>query len=100
MKTTIKEENQNYVMTFEGRLDTPSSVQVGRDMRNLYECEGHDIILDCTALEYITSSGLRLFLDLLKVAKGKGSKVSIVGLSNEIRDVFDEVGFTNLFEIR
>lgn len=77
-----------------------NSVQVGHDMQALYNCKGLDIILDCNALEYITSSGLRLFLDLLKVAKGKGSKVRIVGLSNEIREVFDEVGFTNLFEIR
>lgn len=100
MKTTFKEEGKNYVMTFEGRLDTPSSVQVGRDMRVLYDCEGHDIILDCTAMEYITSSGMRLFLELLKVARSKGSKVSIVGLNDDIRIVFDEVGFTNLFEIR
>ena len=100
MKTTFKEEGKNYVMTFEGRLDTPSSVQVGRDMKVLYDCEEHDIILDCTAMEYITSSGMRLFLDLLKVAKGKGSKISIVGLNNDIRLVFDEVGFTTLFEIR
>lgn len=100
MKTTFKEEGKNYVMTFEGRLDTPSSVQVGRDMKVLYDCEGHDIILDCSAMEYITSSGMRLFLDLLKVAKGKGSKISIVGLNDDIRLVFDEVGFTTLFEIR
>lgn len=100
MKTTFKEEGKNYVMTFEGRFDTPSSVQVGRDMKVLYDCEGHDIILDCTAMEYITSSGMRLFLDLLKAAKGKGSKISIVGLNDDIRLVFDEVGFTNLFEIR
>lgn len=100
MKTTFKQEGQNYVMTFEGRLDTPSSVQVGRAIRELYDCEGHDIILDCNALEYITSSGMRLFLELLKVARGKGSTVSIVGLNDEIREVFDEVGFTNLFEIR
>ena len=73
MKTEFIEENQNYVMTFEGRLDTPASLQVGRDMQVLYDCEGHDIILDCTNLEYITSSGMRLFLDLLKVAKSKGS---------------------------
>ena len=32
MKTTFKEENNNFVMVFEGRLDTPSSAQVGRDM--------------------------------------------------------------------
>ena len=71
MKTEFREENQNYVMTFEGRLDTPSSLQVGRDMQILYDCEGHDIILDCTNLEYITSSGMRLFLDVLKAAKSK-----------------------------
>ena len=53
MKTEFREENQNYVMTFEGRLDTPSSLQVERDMQVLYDCEGHDIVLDCTNLEYI-----------------------------------------------
>ena len=100
MKTVFREEGQNYVMTFEGRLDTPSSLQVGRDMRMLYDCEGHDIILDCTNMEYITSSGMRLFLDLLKVAKSKGSKCTIVGLNEEIYNVFDEVGFIDLFDIR
>ena len=100
MNTTFREENQNYVMTFEGRLDTPSSFMAGRDMQVLYDCEGHDIILDCTALTYIASSGMRLFLDLLKVARSKGSKCTIVGLSDEIREVFDEVGFINLFDIR
>jgi anti-sigma B factor antagonist len=66
----------------------------------LYDCEGHDIILDCTNLEYITSSGMRLFLDLLKAARSKGSKVSIVGLNDDLRMVFDEVGFIELFDIR
>ena len=100
MKTEFRQEDQNYVMTFEGRLDTPSSLLVGRDMRVLYDCEGHDIILDCTNLEYITSSGMRLFLDLLKVAKSKGSKCTLVGLNDEIYAIFDEVGFINLFDIR
>lgn len=100
MKTTFKQEDNNYVMVFEGRLDTPSSVQVRREMQVLNECEGHDIILDCTALDYIASSGLRLFLDLLKTANSKGSKVTIIGLNNDLRSVFDEVGFMNLFDIR
>ena len=100
MKTEFRKENQTYVMSFEGRLDTPSSFQVKRDMQVLYDCEGHDIILDCTNLEYITSSGMRLFLDLLKAAKSKGSKVSIVGLNDDLRMVFDEVGFIELFDIR
>ena len=88
------------MMTFDGRLDTPSSQRVGRDMQVLYDCEGHDIVLDCTKLEYITSSGMRLFLDLLKAAKSKGSKCTLTGLNEEIYAVFDEVGFLNLFDIR
>ena len=90
MKTEFREDGQNYVMTFEGRLDTPASRLVERDMQVLY---------DCTNLEYITSSGMRLFLDLLKVAKTKGSKCTLTGLNDEIYEVFDEVGFINLFDI-
>ena len=50
-------------------------------------------------IHFITSSGMRLFLDLLKVAKSKGSNVTIIGLNNDIRNVFDEVGFTSIFNI-
>ena len=33
MKTEFREEDQNYVMTFEGRLDTLASRQVERDSK-------------------------------------------------------------------
>ena len=100
MTTTFKEENGNFVMTFEGRLDTAAAAQTGKEMQVLNECDGHDIILDCSRLEYISSSGLRLFLGLLKTAKSKGSRVSITGLSEVLRQVFDEIGFTSLFDIQ
>ena len=92
MKTTFKEENNNYVFAFEGRLDTAASSQT--------EKEGHDIILDCTNLEYISSSGLRLFLALFKKARVKNSHVYLMGMSDDIRQVFDEIGFTSLFEFK
>ena len=100
MITTFTEENNNYVMRLEGRLDTSASTQAGRDMQVLYDCAGHDIILDCSKLEYISSSGLRIFLSVLKVAKSKGSRVFITGMNNDISKVFAMTGFTNLFEFR
>lgn len=66
MKTTFKEENNQYVMYFEGRLDTAAASETEKEMQPLYESEGKDIILDCTQLEYISSSGLRIFLGILK----------------------------------
>jgi len=98
MKTTFSEENNNYVMAFEGRLDTSAAAKTAVELKVLNDCKGHDIILDCTALEYISSSGLRLFLGVLKNAKAQGSRVCIKGMNDDIRHVFDEIGFTNLFE--
>jgi len=69
-------------------------------MQVLYNCDGHDITLDCTNLEYISSSGLRLFLSLLKAAKPKGSHVYITGMNDNLRQVFAMTGFTNLFEFK
>ena len=100
MITTFTEENNNYVMRLEGRLDTSASTQAGRDMQVLYDCAGHDIILDCSKLEYISSSGLRIFLAVLKNANKNGSKVTISGMSDDLRQVFDEIGFTNLFNFQ
>lgn len=99
MKTTFKEENKNFVMTFEGRLDTAASAQTEKDIQVLFDCDGHDIILDCQALEYISSSGLRLFLSILKNAKSKGSNVTVTGLCANLKQIFDEIGFTQLFNI-
>ena len=100
MKTTFKEENGDFVMYFEGRLDTAAAPATEKEMAPLTECAGHDIILDCTALEYISSSGLRIFLSILKNAKSKGSHVYIRGIIDEIRKVFTMTGFYNLFEFK
>ena len=100
MNATFKEENNDFVMYFEGRLDTAAAPQVEKDVAPLTDCTGHDIILDCTKLEYISSSGLRIFLALLKNAKPKGSHVYIKGLNDDLRQVFAMTGFINLFEFK
>ena len=87
-------------MEFEGRLDTAAAPQTEKDVEALNDCLGHDIVLDCTKLDYISSSGLRIFLGILKNAKPKGSHVFITGLSDNLKSVFTMTGFTSLFEYR
>jgi len=100
MKTTFKVENNEYVMCLEGRLDTAASSQAEKELRVLYDCDGHDIVLDCTDLEYISSSGLRLFLNVLKNAHAKGRSVFIKGENDDIRSVLEMTGFNSLFQFR
>ena len=100
MKTTINEENGSCVLSLIGRLDTSASVQVEKDMQPLYDLQGRDIVLDCSQLEYISSSGLRLFLRLAKSARAKGNALTIANLTTDIRQVFEETGFIRLFNVK
>ena len=100
MKTTIEEKDGNLIAILEGRLDTAAAPQTEKDLAPLYQNEGHDVILDCTKLDYISSSGLRIFLAILKNAKPKGSHVFITGMNDNLRQVFAMTGFTNLFEFK
>lgn len=96
----INEENNGLRAIFEGRLDTPAAVKAQQEVEPLIENADKTIILDCTNLEYISSSGLRLFLTIRKEAGSKGGKVIIENINEDIRKVFMMTGFFNLFEIR
>ena len=100
MTTSIQQENGELVARLEGRLDTAVSAQTEKDLQPLNECQNMSIVLDCNKLEYISSSGLRIFLNILKNAKAKGGCVIITGMNADINKVFTMTGFTNLFEFR
>ena len=100
MKTSITQQNGELIAVLEGRLDTSVSAQTEQELQPLYDSQGKNIVFDCNKLEYISSSGLRIFLNVLKVAKSKGDRVFITGANADINKIFAMVGFTNLFEFR
>ena len=96
----IKEQSSGMLAMVNGRLDTPAAVKAQQEITPLLENADKEIVLDCSNLEYISSSGLRLFLTIRKEASTRGGKVIIENISEEIRKVFMMTGFFNLFEIR
>ncbi|MBE6255812.1 MAG: STAS domain-containing protein [Prevotella sp.] len=100
MTTNILEKDGALVAEFKGRLDTAAAPQVESEVKPLMEASGKDVILDCTELSYISSSGLRIFLSILKTVKPKGAHVYITGMNNDLRNVFTMTGFINLFEFK
>lgn len=96
----IQESNGGYLVQVTGRLDTPAAIKAQQEIAPLLENADKEIVLDCTALEYISSSGLRLFLSLRKEVSVKGGKVIIRNISDDIKKVFMMTGFYNLFEIQ
>ncbi|MBQ3750434.1 MAG: STAS domain-containing protein [Bacteroidales bacterium] len=100
MTTHIQENNNQLIASFSGRLDTAASVQTAEDVKPLLEAMDKEIILDCSELEYISSSGLRIFLGIRKDAAKNGSRVIVRNINTDIRQVFMMTGFISLFEIQ
>lgn len=100
MEVVIEKQNDVVTVFLKGRLDTLASQEVAQQLEGLAEDASGTIIMDCTDMSYISSSGLRIFLTLRKAASEKGGKVIVRGISNDIRSVFMMTGFLNLFEIQ
>ena len=96
----VNEQNGVLFTTVSGRLDTPAAVKAQQEIAPLLENADKEIILDCTHLDYISSSGLRLFLTIRKESSAKGGKVTIQNINEEIDKVFKMTGFSTLFNIR
>lgn len=99
MTVEIIEKDQTMVGKFTGRLDTAASQEVSAQVQPLIDNADRTVVLDCKDLEYISSSGLRIFLTIRKAAAAKGGKVIVKDISTEIRQVFMMTGFLNLFEV-
>lgn len=100
MEVNITRENGEVTAHLIGRLDTPASLEITPQMNALAEEAGGTVVLDCSELSYISSSGLRIFITLRKAAAAKGGKIIVRNISNEIRSVFMMTGFLSLFEIQ
>ena len=98
MNASIQQQDGTVTAILEGRLDTAAAPETEKELQPLYDLSGQNIVFDCSKLEYISSSGLRIFLGVLKNAKPKGSRVSITGLSSDLKNIFAMTGFNHLFD--
>ncbi len=98
MNTKLEEIDGKYVATLEGEMDTAAAQEVEKVLKPIFNSAGRDVIIDCTELDYIASSGLRILLSILKGAKASGSKVVMKGVNDDIKNVFKLTGFISLFE--
>lgn len=99
MDLSISTENGKTRARVTGRLDTTNSEEFEKKMAPLLEGGSPDIEMDCSELEYISSSGLRLFLTLQKSVNARGGKLVILNMQSAIKDIFNMTGFSRIMTI-
>ena len=81
----------------EGRLDTTTAPTLEEELKEAVQGV-EDLKLDFSNLEYISSAGLRVLLVMQKIMNKQG-KMSVCGLNETVREIFDVTGFADILTI-
>lgn len=100
MEITINQEDNLTLITLAGRLDTVAAVDFAARTEALCANPTTDITVDCGKLEYISSSGIRTFVALLKGCKGAGKTMRMENVEESVRHVFLLTGLARLFNLQ
>ncbi len=78
-----------------GRIDSTNSEEVKSELFSSIGDAKGKVIVDASDLEYISSAGLRILLQLRK----KHSDLSIIGVSTDVYEILDVTGFTQMMDV-
>jgi anti-anti-sigma factor len=99
MKLQVATENGYHIVTVTGRIDTTNSSEYEKPLLEMIDNGCTNLLLDCAGMNYISSSGLRVFLVIQKRMNSVPGKFRLCNLQPGIREIFDISGFTTIFEI-
>ncbi len=91
---TVKNQNQ---LILNGRIDTLTCQYFEDTLLPLISEEVNHLTLDCTKVNYISSTGLRVFILADKKVQSFNGEITIIGLDDFLKNIFDISGLTALF---
>jgi serine/threonine-protein kinase RsbW len=99
MDITTRTQNGVTLVALAGNLDSNTSPQAQQALDAILASGAQKMVLDCTALDYISSAGLRVLLGTAKRLSGAGGALHLFGLNETVREVFDISGFSTILAV-
>ena len=90
-------ENGVVTLKIDGRIDTTTAPVLEKEIIAAAK-EKNAIELDLNTVEYISSAGLRVLLTSHNMMSSRGG-MKITGINEDIEEIFEVTGFTDIFDI-
>ena len=99
MKIEHSEREGIAIVAPSGRIDTTTSGALEDAVRRVVDTGARRLVVDLSAVEYISSAGLRVFLVLAKRLRDLQGRLVLCGMTEPVRQVFQLAGFMPLFRV-
>ena len=83
-----------------GEVDASSSIELDSAMTAAIQSGQKSFLVDCSALEYISSAGLGVFMSYIEEFKKHEITMVFYGLNEKVANVFQILGLDQLLLIR
>ncbi len=97
--TQILKEGGKTIIKTDKRIDTMNAGQFEKDIEPALQEQGIDLEMDCTELNYMASSGLRIIQKTMRNVTMKHGKFKMTNVSPEIYKVLAMTGFTKFMTV-
>jgi anti-anti-sigma factor len=99
MNIKTRTERDVTVVALVGSLDSNTSPEAQQALDAILAGGGKKIVVDFTALDYISSAGLRVLLGAAKKLSGADAALRLFGLNETVREVFQISGFSTILAV-
>ena len=99
MRIGEEKDGRALVIAPEGRVDSVSSSELERLVVSRIDAGEKRLVLDLSAVEYISSAGLRVLLMAAKRLKEPPAGLVLCGMGPSVRTVLELAGFLPLFTV-
>ena len=87
------------ILQVSGRIDPSTSNQLEEEINSVLSAGQSKLVLNLSEVDFISSTGLRIFLSALKKVKAQNGDVKICCMNSNIEKIFKIAGFVSLFDI-
>lgn len=99
----LKIENfgQDYLVSFEGieKININNAVLIKNKLLPIITASDNNINIDFEGVTFIDSSGFQVMIALLKAAELFKSKIELMNVSDDLRELFDLLNLSDVFQI-
>lgn len=100
MELNSKKTGNAIIIYLQGRLDVHLSADIEKEINKLITSEPVcHFLLNLKDVEYMSSSGLRIFVSTMRILKESKRKLVLCNMNNAVKKIFEVVELTDMFDI-
>ncbi|MCZ7546093.1 MAG: STAS domain-containing protein [Anaerolineae bacterium] len=99
MEIKVSELKRVTLFEISGRIDSTNAAELGEALNTAIDSGRSQIVLDLSAVEYMSSAGLREMVAALKRVKRGTGDVRLANPSERVQEVLELAGLDTIFEV-